>query len=348
MEPAPDSTVDRTHPMNYSRSLGKSFTFVASLVLSVVAWFICIVSQSYVTDRVGNDAIGTLWFGIILQLGVIIAIVICFLGESLFQYGITISIFAALATSYGAEGVHRNIFHSPTDAQKAVSAGWIITCIVNVIWILILSCEPTSYVYQVVANNGRANSWQSNGIAAPHMDAFSHKYAEGVPNTLPLQSLGPDGAAGPGAGYRGSGVRGSGGDQESHRRRSAGVWTTPPQTPGGAGSMREMPPVPEFTPNGHPMDHHEVGSGTRGSGSNLDQARPPSSLPTTTDATPAPQPITRAKALFEYNASPTDPSELTFARGEVLEIFDKSGKWWEAMKSNGARGIAPSNYLEII
>lgn len=48
------------------------------------------------------------------------------------------------------------------------------------------------------------------------------------------------------------------------------------------------------------------------------------------------------------NASPTDPSELTFARGEVLEIFDKSGKWWEAMKSNGARGSECMLFLTMM
>jgi SHO1 osmosensor len=226
----------------------------------------------------------------------------CFLGESLFQYGITISIFAALATSYGAQGVHNNIFHNPTAAQKAVAAGWIITCIVNVVWILILSCEPSSYVYRLVANNGRAQSWQPNG-GAPPVDAFAHKYAEGVPAALPLQSLGPDGGSGAGAGFRSSGVRGSTGNPESHRRRSAGVWSTPPQTPGGAGSMRDVPPVPEFPVPTHPSDVHEGGPGDRGSGSNVDQTRPPSSLPTTTDATPAPKVIARARALFDCRFS---------------------------------------------
>jgi len=56
----------------------------------------------------------------------------------------------------------------------------------------------------------------------------------------------------------------------------------------------------------------------------------------------------RAKALYAYAASADDPSEISFAKGEILDIVDKQGKWWQAKKTDGAIGIAPSNYLQII
>ena len=37
-------------------------------------------------------------------------------------------------------------------------------------------------------------------------------------------------------------------------------------------------------------------------------------------------------------ASPDDPNEITFAKGEILEILDKNGKWWQARKSDGTVG----------
>ncbi|KAG8899858.1 Transmembrane osmosensor [Tulasnella sp. 408] len=56
----------------------------------------------------------------------------------------------------------------------------------------------------------------------------------------------------------------------------------------------------------------------------------------------------RARTLYNYNASPDDPNEISFSKGETLEILDDSGKWWHVRKQDGTRGIAPSNFLYII
>jgi hypothetical protein len=37
-------------------------------------------------------------------------------------------------------------------------------------------------------------------------------------------------------------------------------------------------------------------------------------------------------------ASPDDPNELSFTKGEILDILDKQGKWWQAKKSDGRVG----------
>jgi SHO1 osmosensor len=38
------------------------------------------------------------------------------------------------------------------------------------------------------------------------------------------------------------------------------------------------------------------------------------------------------------SASADDPNEISFTKGEILEILDKSGKWWQAKRADGSTG----------
>ncbi|KAI8082766.1 uncharacterized protein BX664DRAFT_339007 [Halteromyces radiatus] len=56
-------------------------------------------------------------------------------------------------------------------------------------------------------------------------------------------------------------------------------------------------------------------------------------------------PANNAIALHPYTANPDDPNELSFYKGEVLEILDRRGNWWQARKQDQTIGIVPSNYF---
>ncbi|EDR06351.1 uncharacterized protein LACBIDRAFT_300507 [Laccaria bicolor S238N-H82] len=55
--------------------------------------------------------------------------------------------------------------------------------------------------------------------------------------------------------------------------------------------------------------------------------------------------VSRARARFDYVASPDDPSELSFKRGEIFDVLDSSAKWWIVKKADASTGIVPSNFV---
>lgn len=48
-------------------------------------------------------------------------------------------------------------------------------------------------------------------------------------------------------------------------------------------------------------------------------------------------------------ASADDPQEISMSKGELFDVLDNSGKWWQVAKLDGSgqSGIAPSNYLQL-
>lgn len=57
------------------------------------------------------------------------------------------------------------------------------------------------------------------------------------------------------------------------------------------------------------------------------------------------------KPLFAdalYDCQSEDSAELAFKAGDRLRILSQSGDWWLAERYDGARGIAPSNYLKLV
>ncbi|KDQ57296.1 hypothetical protein JAAARDRAFT_194450 [Jaapia argillacea MUCL 33604] len=54
----------------------------------------------------------------------------------------------------------------------------------------------------------------------------------------------------------------------------------------------------------------------------------------------------RAKAIYGYNEEGSEPNDLTFHAGDIIEIISETNDDWWTGKINGRQGLVPVNYVE--
>lgn len=63
---------------------------------------------------------------------------------------------------------------------------------------------------------------------------------------------------------------------------------------------------------------------------------------------PVTQPVSRARALYDFTPDPSTPGELPFRKGDVIRILEKVyTEWWRG-ECRGRVGIFPVNWVEVI
>lgn len=266
------------------------YLFLFTTILAILAWFIAFVSQVVTTAQIAS--VGVAWFGIFLELFLIIGVVHTLATDSIATHRLQISVFGSIAIVFAVIAVNDSIY-SGRPSLDAMAAGWLILAIVDILWVIFFTSEEDSLAWHVL------NSLGTGGLTPPSRRRRSAINLETANGGFP-------------AGY-------SNVTTDKHSSQHAGMdresGVQPPDGPPPAPMGPTPPPEPD------------VGVG------------------------PAPEhpsaPHKSAKALYAYTASPDDPNEISFSKGEILTITDSNGKWWQATKWDGSTGIAPSNYLQL-
>jgi len=323
------------------------YLFLFTSILAVLAWFIAFIGQAVATADFGNSNVGVLWFAIFLQLFLILGVGYTLASNSIGMYRFQISVFGAIAIVFAVIGVNQGIF-SGVASLDAMAAGWLILAIVDILWVLYFTSEEDSLVLHIFNSLGTGgltpprrrrtrNPPSVHGIASGNGYANNYSTTGGIGNDPYEAKLGNgagSGGFGGGIGIRSQNSFNAGSLDGGMANRSMGGGT-------GAGSI-----------------HNTPGGGGGASIGGADTNAPTSPLMagigaggpggTSSDTSQLESYSYKAKALYAYTASPDDPNEISFSKGETLDIVDKQGKWWQAKKEDGTVGIAPSNYLQII
>ncbi|GAA5821346.1 hypothetical protein JCM11251_004581 [Rhodosporidiobolus azoricus] len=286
--------------------------FALTQLIAAAGWFAAFVGQvvlesKYHSQGKSGSAVGVPWFGIFLQLFLNVGVFITLATDGVGANKFQLSVFLAVALVMAVIGVNSGIFND-TSFQLAIGAGWLILAVIDILWILYFTSSDEAWFVSVF-----------------DMGSSIHFSSRSSVNGTISRRLGPGGRNGSSLGMAGPG-------SAVTYQNYQGI-----KGPGGPGSIANT--------------HHTGAQSVSVHDLQMEQQSPAGTAPSLMgESGIAPDytgSVLKARALYSYSASPDDPNEISFAKGEVLDILDNSGKWWQARKSDGTRGITPSNYLVL-
>ncbi|CAO3591752.1 unnamed protein product [Absidia cylindrospora] len=204
-------------------------------------------------------------------------------------------------------------------AANAYAAGYIGLVLIQYTWVLVLGSEPKSYLGQLAQDD---HSMESS-LVEPQF--YSEKQASNNINTgsTTIHASG-DSLQEFSQVYMPHAITTPAGNNTNTQQPSATTTTTPTTTtPANNTAHTAIPIEPSSEPSAQPQDSQSL---TQIDANDVDFKE-------------------KVQAIHAYQANPQDPNELDFEKGEVVEIVDRKGNWWQARKADGRVGIIPSNYF---
>lgn len=125
--------------------------------------------------------VGYLWFAIFLQLFLIVGVLHTLASDSIAMNRLQISVFGSISIVFAVLGA--NNIYSPAASVEAMAAGWLITAIVDILWVLYFTSEEDSLMLHLF------NSFGTGGLTPPSRRKRS-------PRAASVHNM-----AGPGNGY---------------------------------------------------------------------------------------------------------------------------------------------------
>lgn len=243
--------------------------------------------------------------------------------SGVFAFGVQISIFAGLATVFAVLGADGYIYAS-SSAQKAIGAGWLITAIIDLLWIIYFTSPPDSHFVRLTSKFSPSADHSEHHVHSPKtiekvltsQDAFILSPPNGSNTARPdaEPSKGPEVTSG----YDLNDV-----DLQRGRIKSGGLWSNYTPSPQLGGKRATMSSVVtdgahgvEMEPNAQSTEREtsvRPESGTTGvsapetptqkprsKGSHRTPRMPPQSITSVEPQSPS-EPIAqwRAEALFD-------------------------------------------------
>ncbi|ODV89096.1 hypothetical protein CANCADRAFT_28524 [Tortispora caseinolytica NRRL Y-17796] len=326
----------RPRKLRISLIIGDPFALV-TLSIALIAWIIAFAG-SCAADANGSFA-GMNWWRLVYQLLLMIGLsYILGTYEGTGPYHLFTVASLTVGFIYMTASTDSVIYRG-TSAYNAAAAGFILLSILDLIWIAYFTMEAQAPL----------KAWVDRGSLRRDMNPSSDlagvaRFSKDLPYSVNSQYQYRSSNTDTGLGYKKS-------TYSNYRQPQSQILTS---------AQLNGLENPRSTFNSHESQNYGLGALTAGgvtssvarSVSAAEEAEDRSGSPTlsemTQNAASGIEYPYRARAVYAYKASPDDETELSFEQGELLDIADTSGRWWQARRANGEVGICPSNYVQII